>query len=79
MNNKSDFLMDRIQKAGNAVKNLENSLVESQHNDRQMLITLRNDKIKNQKLASQLEEARKENKQLLSIMDTSLRDTRLQN
>lgn len=48
------------------VKQLENSLVESEHNEKQIIMAMQNDRIKNQKLNNQLEEARKENKQLLS-------------
>lgn len=49
------------------VKHLENCIVESQSTDRQVIMTIQNDCIKNQKLNSQLEEVVKENKQLLSI------------
>lgn len=48
------------------LKDLENSLGESEQNDKQLVTALRMDNIKNQRLASQLEDARKENKQLLS-------------
>lgn len=48
------------------VKRLENSLMESEKNDKELILSMQNDRIKNQKLNSQLEEARKENKQLLS-------------
>lgn len=45
---------------------LESSLEESFQNDRNMLSTICLEGIKHQKLTSQLEEAQKENKQLLS-------------
>lgn len=56
------------------VKQLENSLVESEKNDKELLMTIQNDRIKNQKLNNQLEEARKENKQLLNIIQKRCND-----
>lgn len=60
-------LKKRVSKLNGVVKKLENSLVESHQNDRQMLATIHNDTVKHQKLVAQLEEAQKENKQLLSL------------
>lgn len=40
--------------------------METNQNDKYMLCTIRNDAVQNQKLTTQLEEAQKENKQLLS-------------
>lgn len=49
------------------VKNLGNSILDSQNNDHEMIMALQNRNLKNQKLTHQLEQARKENKQLLSM------------
>ncbi|KAI4472198.1 hypothetical protein MML48_1g19223 [Holotrichia oblita] len=59
-------LRRKISKINDAVKNLECSLLESKQHDRQLLLNTHGEKVKNQKLAYELEEARKENKQLLS-------------
>lgn len=67
---KSDVKEKSMRKSARAmravVRQLENSLADSEHNDKQLILTIQNDRIKNEKLSNQLEEARKENKQLLS-------------
>lgn len=73
---KSDVKEKSIKKSAKAmravVRQLENSLADSERNDKQLILTLQNDRIKNQKLNNQLEEARKENKQLLSELPPKL-------
>lgn len=54
------------------VQNLGNSLLGSQNNDHEMIMALQTRNLKNQKLTNQLEQARKENKQLLSISFSKL-------
>ncbi|KAK9701615.1 hypothetical protein QE152_g30493 [Popillia japonica] len=61
-------LRKKISKITDAVKNLECSLLESKQHDRQLLLNTHGEKVKNQKLAYELEEARKENKQLLNVL-----------
>lgn len=67
---KSDVKEKSFRKSAKAMKavvrRLENSLIESEKNDKELIMTMQNDRMKNQKLNNQLEEARKENKQLLS-------------
>lgn len=65
---KLEMVKQQISKMNLVVKNLENSFAESEEHDKQLVMALRMDNMKSQRLASQLEEARKENKQILSIM-----------
>ncbi|KAI4472206.1 hypothetical protein MML48_1g09313 [Holotrichia oblita] len=67
-------LRRKISKINDAVKNLECSLLESKQHDRQLLLNTHGEKVKNQKLAYELEEARKENKQLLNVLQQQCSD-----
>lgn len=62
----SNDIRKNVNNTQSTVKNLETSLMESKENDRELTMTKYKDNIKNKKLAYELEEARKENKQLLS-------------
>lgn len=55
-----------MSKLNTVVKKLEDSLIESNENDKQMLAKIHNDTLQHQRLVAQLEEAQKENKELLS-------------
>lgn len=59
------------------VKQLENSLTNSHINDQHLLIQLRMDEGKKQRITSQLEKAKKENKQLLSKYRSKIVGTKL--
>ncbi|KAF2904906.1 hypothetical protein ILUMI_01262 [Ignelater luminosus] len=65
---KSEVIQNHLKGMKGVVKKLENSLTESHLEQRHLLIQMHMDDIKNQNVTTQLEEARKENKQLLNIM-----------
>lgn len=67
---KSEDLKKRISKMDSLVRSLESSILQSNDHDRQLLMTVRRDNVRNQRLSHQLEEARKENTQLLCTLIT---------
>lgn len=73
--NKSEVLLSQFKKMKNTIQQLDNSIAEAQHNDHQLIVNLQSDDLKNQKLSSQLEQARKENKQLMNIIQQRCSET----
>lgn len=65
---KSNSLTIQIKGVRNVVQNLENSLSESEVGEKHLLRHLQADNIKHLSIVAQLNEARKENKQLLNIL-----------
>jgi mevalonate kinase len=59
-------LKHHVKQMENTVKTLEDNLKESNQTNNKVMMSLQNDKIKYQGISNQLEEALKENQQLLS-------------
>ncbi|XP_068905538.1 uncharacterized protein MG328-like isoform X2 [Tenebrio molitor] len=61
-------LKHHVKQMENTVKTLEDNLKESNQTNNKVMMSLQNDKIKYQGISNQLEEALKENQQLLNIL-----------
>ncbi|GJQ84169.1 hypothetical protein Trydic_g2846 [Trypoxylus dichotomus] len=65
---RSEQMRRKISEMDTVVRNLECSLAESRGHDRHLHANVQSEKTRNEKLAYELEEARKDNKQLLNIL-----------
>ncbi|KAJ3664406.1 hypothetical protein Zmor_008580 [Zophobas morio] len=67
-------LKEHVKEMEHTVQNLEEKIHESDHTDNQVMMSLQCDKIKYHGISNQLEEALKENQQLLNILQQKCND-----